>query len=62
MFRVDPYYPTVKTLDLSMRFFKGSVKGMNQTPRNRTKISESIIGTDPQYYEYYKNLRSYDDE
>jgi len=39
MFRVDPYSHTVRTLDLSMRFFKHNKKGMQLTPSQGGRTS-----------------------
>lgn len=50
-----------------MRFFKGSLKVL-QSPKNlerstkKVNLPEDLIGNMPQYYSFYKHLKSYDDE
>jgi hypothetical protein len=41
MFRVDPYQPTVRTLDLSLRFFKGSSK--QQHPEKKSGNTSNLV-------------------
>lgn len=35
MFKIDAFQQTVRTLDLSLRFFKGTNKGANISPRKK---------------------------
>lgn len=67
MFRIDAFQPTVRTLDLSLRFFKGSQK--NVSPRKRGAKAISLARPDfveneeaKRYFSYYKGMKSYDDE
>jgi hypothetical protein len=56
MFRVDPFQATMRSLDLSLRFFKGSFKGQQKA----ITLPEFLSSDD--YFNYYKGLRGYDDE
>lgn len=56
MFRVDPFQPTMRTLDLSLRFFKGNFKG-----KQKVITRPDFLNTD-ESFKYYKGLKGYDDE
>lgn len=62
MFRVDPYAPTVRTLDLSMRFFKMGSKVKNVTPRKSGGMNDLPEELKGQYFEIYRGFLNYDDE
>jgi len=56
MFRVDPFQATMRSLDLSLRFFKGTFKGQQKA------ITRPEFMASDSYFKYYKGLKGYDDE
>jgi hypothetical protein len=59
LFKVDPFQPTVRVLDLSMRLYRSNIK---ESASAKKALVRPDFFEDQEYFDYYRSMKGHDDE